>query len=77
MCIVFYQNCPLKNGVVKISANITGKHLCWSLFNKVTGPEACNFIKKETPNTCFEEHLRTTASMCNEILEKIGPVFHI
>ena len=64
-------NC--KKGILKNFAKFTGKHLCWSLFNKVIGlrPEACNVIKKETPtlvfpcgfykifkNTFFIEHLR-------------------
>ena len=30
-----------------------GKHLCWSLFNKVAGPEACNFIKKRLYYSLF------------------------
>ena len=45
-------------------------------FNKVAGLKTCNFIKKDSKaggfygifqnfkNTCFEEHLRATASEC-------------
>ena len=37
-----------KKGVLKNLAKFTGKHLCQSLFfNKVTGCETYNFIKKE------------------------------
>ena len=36
-------------GAYKYFAIFTGKHLCWSLFNKVTGMKACIFIKKDTP----------------------------
>ena len=43
-----------KIGALKNFVNFTGKHLCWSLFfNKVTGLQACNFIKKETPMQVF------------------------
>ena len=45
-----------KRGVLKIFANITGKHLCWSLFfNKRIDltPQTCNFIKKETSKQLF------------------------
>ena len=38
-----------------------------SLFNKVT----------DLKDTYFEEHLWTTASICNKLLEKIRAVFHI
>ena len=50
----FRSRCPeqfCKNGALRNFANITGKHLCQSLFfNKVAGlrSRACNFIKKET-----------------------------
>ena len=48
------QWCPVKEVSLKISLENTGKHtwkhLCWSLFFKVScSPQACNFIKKETP----------------------------
>ena len=58
--------------ILKISQENT---VLESLFNKVAGFQACDFIKKETPTqlssceirkifekTYFEEHLRTTAS---------------
>ena len=69
---------------LKISLNFAGKHLCWSLFNKVTHLRAFNFIK-ETPtqvfsceicdifmNTYYEKHLRTTASCYSEVFQTIA-----
>ena len=59
-----------KIGFVKNFANFTGKHLCWSLFNKVS-------VNQETPTQCFPvkiaKFLRTlfyrtpqvAASKCN------------
>ena len=42
-----------KIGVLKNSANFTGKHLRWSFFfNKVAGLDL-NFIKKEAPAQVF------------------------
>ena len=35
-----------KIGVHKNFGNFTGKHLCWSFFNKVVGLQAYNFIKE-------------------------------
>ena len=54
-------------GVFKNFTKFTGKHLCWSLFfNKVSGLEACNFIKKRLQHRCFPvnfvEFLRTSFS---------------
>ena len=41
-------------GALKNFAKFTGKHLCQSpLFNKVAGPQACNFTKKETLEQVF------------------------
>ena len=34
-------------------ANLIGKHLRWSLFNKVAGRKSCNFIKKRLQHRCF------------------------
>ena len=46
---VFYTKVALRN-----FAMFTGKHLCWSLFfNKVAGPQLCNFIKKRFQHRCF------------------------
>ena len=46
------SSCPemfCKKGVLRNFTKFTGKHLCQSFsFNKAAGPEACNFIKKET-----------------------------
>ena len=65
-----------KKGDLKNFANFTGKHL-ESLFNKVAGLRACNFIKKRLQHRCFPvklakfyKHLQTTADqmICNKIL---------
>ena len=72
----------MKEGV-KNFAEITGKHLCWSLFFNKVRLEACNFIQKETPtrvfcckfckifkSTYFVEYLRTAASEDKKIAWK-------
>ena len=42
-----HQRCSVKKGVLKTFANFTGKKaVLESLFNKVAGLQACNFIKK-------------------------------
>ena len=45
---VFCKKCVLKN-----FANFTGKHMFKSLFKKVTGLQACMFIKKRLQHRCF------------------------
>ena len=45
--------CSLKYVLLNIFPKFTAKHLCWSLFNKVAGPHACNFIKKRLQYSCF------------------------
>ena len=40
-----HRRCPVKKGVLKNLANLTGKHLCWS--------QDCNFIKKRLQHRCF------------------------
>ena len=67
MCVQYVQKEPpevffkdvLNKGVLKKFANFTGKHLCWSLVNKVAG--------LNLTNTYFEGHLWTTADqmVCN------------
>ena len=43
-----------KIGVLANFAIFTGKHRCWkSLFNKVAGLQACNFVKKRLQHRCF------------------------
>ena len=61
-----HQRCSVKNGVLKNFANFTGKHLCWSLFNKVAGLFSCE-ICEIFKNTYLEEHLRRTASALSTI----------
>ena len=39
----------MKNTVLKNFVIFAGKHLLGSLFNKVVGLMACNFIKKRDP----------------------------
>ena len=57
-----------KEAVVKNFAIFAGKHLCWSLFLimlQTFRPASLLKINSNTillKNTCFEEHLRTTAS---------------
>ena len=70
-----HQRCSVKNGVLRIFAKFTGKHLCQSLFFKNVTGAACNLIEKETlaqvfscefcessKNTFFTEHVWATAS---------------
>ena len=72
-----------KKGVLRNFAKFTGKHLCQSLFfNQVAGlrPGAGVFLFCEIPeNTFFTEHLRTTASETNSMMDfifrKINPCF--
>ena len=46
-----------KTGVLMNSLIFTRKYALESLFNKVTGLMACNFIKKRDPNTgVFREY---------------------
>ena len=75
----------MKKGVLEISENSQEKTCTRVIFlNKVTGLQACNFIKKEThaqvlscefceisKNTFFTEHLWTTASITIWILTDI------
>ena len=65
---------------IKIFATLTGKHLCWSLFNKVAGLQACNFIKKRLQHRRFPlvkvKFLKTPMmkNLCKRLLPKIYPV---
>ena len=56
MCVQCVQKQPpevfFRKDVLKNFAYFTGKQLRWSLFNKVAGPQACNFIKKRIQHTC-------------------------
>ena len=67
------RRCSVKKGLLRNFIKFTGKHLCQILFLKKIGPQACNFIKKETlaqvfscefckvsKNIVFIEHLRAT-----------------
>ena len=72
-----------KKGVLKNFAIFTGKRLCWTLFNKVTGLQACNFIMKRLQHICFPvnivKFLRTTIlkKICKRLLSKIlGTLIH-
>ena len=63
--------CPVYKGVLTNLASFTGRHLCWTLFNKFAANQACNFTKirlqhifpseicKIFNNTYFKEHLAT------------------
>ena len=49
-----YPRCTVEKGVLKNFTNLTGKHLCWSLFfNKVAALRAFKFIKKKYQRSCF------------------------
>ena len=64
--------------VLKNVANFIGKHLFWSLFNKVPCLQACNFINKRLQHRCFceifkntyfEEHQRKACSVIKKRLQ--------
>ena len=71
-----HRRCSVRKDVLRNFTKFTGKHQYLSLlFNKVTGLQACNFIKKETlaqvpscefceisNKTFFTEYLWATAS---------------
>ena len=47
-------------GILKNLANFTEKHQCWSLFKKIEGLKACNFIENRLQHRYFPvkfEHL--------------------
>ena len=58
----------LKKVVLKNLANFTGKHLCWSLFNKVAANQACNFTNIRLQHRClpvkFVRCLSASANKC-------------
>ena len=68
-----------KISVLKIFAKFTGKHLCWSLFNKFAG-QACNFIKKRLYHRCFPvkvmRFLRTPLVAASDICSLITFYLH-
>ena len=43
-----HVRCSIKKAVLENFAIFTGKQLCWSLFYKVTGFQACNFIGRDS-----------------------------
>ena len=47
------QGCSERKLLLKLCAEFTEKHLCWSLFDKVTGLQTCNFIKKRLQYRCI------------------------
>ena len=48
-----HQRCSVKKGVLKNFTNFTGKHVLESLFNKVAGLKAYNFLKNRLQHRCF------------------------
>ena len=56
-----------KIGVLKKISNFTGKHLCWSLFDNVAGPQASNFIRKSLKHRCF--HLKVSKFLKTPFLQ--------
>ena len=97
ICVQYVQKQPtkvfFKKGILKNFANLTGKHMCWSLFLiKLQAWGPVTLLKRDSntdvflwnyqnlTNTYFEEHLRMAADqmICNKILlEKIRAVFRI
>ena len=68
------QEACYKKTVINNFTMFTGKHLCWSLFfNKNTGLEACNFIKKRLQHRCFLDYAAKFLSTA--ILKNICDVF--
>ena len=74
-----HRRCSVKKVLLKISQYSQENTYVGSLFNKVTGLQACNLIYKKTPRQVFsceyceifknnylEEHLRTTASILEQ-----------
>ena len=53
-----HQRCSIKKGVLKEFAKFTGKHLCQETLAQAFSCEFCETYR----NTCFTEHLWTTAS---------------
>ena len=47
------QRCSEKKLLLKLLAEFTGKHLCWSLFNNVSCLQTCNFIKRDSNTGVF------------------------
>ena len=83
MCVQYVQKqlpeVSFKKGVLKNFANLTGEHLCWSLF-PTSSKDVFLRNLQIFKNTYFEEHLRMTADqmICNKILlEKIRAMFCI
>ena len=67
-----HRRCDVKKDVLKNLANLTGKHLCWSLFlTKLKAWRCATLSKRDSntgaflwnllnvKNTYFEKHLRT------------------
>ena len=48
-----HQGCCIKNTAHKSFAIFIGKHMLETLFNKATGLQACNFMKKRLEYRCF------------------------
>ena len=46
-----HRRCFVRKGVLRNLAKFTGKHLCQGLL--MSGPKACNFIKKRLWHRCF------------------------
>ena len=46
-----HRRCSVRKDVLRNFAKFTGKHLCQGLF--MSGPKACNFIKKRLWHRCF------------------------
>ena len=52
-----HWRCSIKKAIFKHFVIFTGKHLCRSLFFKVAGHQACNFIKKRLQHKYFRANV--------------------
>ena len=54
-----HWSCAVKNGVLKIFANFTGKHLCWSLFwIELQAFRAASLLNRDSNKDVFLWNLR-------------------
>ena len=59
-----HRSCSVKKGVFKDFAKFTEKSVLESLFNKVAGLSACNFIKKKRQPRCFPVKSAKSCEIC-------------
>ena len=73
-----HQGCCIKNTAHKSFAIFIGKHMLETLFNKATGLQACNFMKKRLEYRCFPVNIAKflrapiLKNICERLLLSIG-----